>query len=304
MKFLIKKNKKPIIENSLQSLKPFKWDSLWAYHPSVIEKDGEYYCIYTGKSLRPGISHNIGIAVSSDLEKWKKLPSPILKLGNKGDWDDDFLAHAYIFKEEQKFYMLYDGSKKGKWLEEIGLAESKDLIHWKKCPKNPIFKIGTEWWENSHVSRCCVFKENDKYFLYYAGHDGQRERIGFATGKSLTSLKRYSKDPVLSLGKAGEWDGKSVSDPRVIKHKGVYYMFYTGLDKNKIERVGIALSRDLYSWKKYKDNPILDVSKNNWDKISAGRSGFLLVNGKIYIFYSGRKKLLYSIGLAELKIYD
>lgn len=302
MKFLVEKDKKPIIKNSLQFMNPFKWDSLWAYHPCVVEKDGQYYCIYTGKSLQLGVSHNIGIAVSSDLKKWRKLPSPILKLGSKGDWDNDFVAHSYVFKDGTKFYMLYDGSRKGKWLEEIGLAESQDLIHWKKNPKNPIFKVGTSWWEKSHVSRCCVFKEKDKYFLFYAGHDGQRERIGLAFGTSMTSLKRYSKDPVLNLGKAGEWDEKNVSDPRIIKHKGLHYMFYTGLDKNKIERMGVATSKDLYSWEKYSKNPIIDVSLNSWDSKSAGRGDIALINNKLYIFYSGKKNSTYSIGKAEIKI--
>lgn len=300
MKFFVEKNKEPIIKNSLQSFNFFKWDSLWAYHPCVLEWSGKYYIIYTGKSLGLGISHNIGIAVSSDLEKWRKLPSPILKLGARGDWDNDFVAHAYVFKEDSKFYMLYDGSRKGKWLEEIGLAESDDLQNWKKYPKNPIFKVGTSWWEKSHVSRCCVFKEKNKYFLYYAGHDGRRERIGLATGTKITSLKRYCQEPVLNIGNIGDWDERSISDPRVVKLNNEYVMFYTGIDSYGIERVGMAISKDLLSWQKHAKNPILDVSPNAWDSISAGRADVKLINNQLYIYYSGKRKYTYSIGIAKV----
>lgn len=302
MKFKVVKNGEPILSNSIHAMNPLKWDSLWAYHPCVIEHKGLYYMIYTGKSLKPGIAHNIGLATSSDLKSWKKERHSILELGNSGAWDNDFIAHAYVFKEGSKFYMLYDGSRKGKWLEEIGLAESDDLRNWKKYRKNPIFKVGSLWWEKSHVSRCCVFKEKDKYYLYYAGNDGRSERIGLATGKNITSLKRYSEEPILNHGNSGEWDEKSVSDPRVIKSNKSYYMFYTGVSRNGIERIGVAISDNLYSWKKYSGNPILDVSLDLWDSISAGRGEIKLINNQLYIFYSGKKKHTYSIGSAEISI--
>lgn len=301
MEFKVTKQEKPILHNSLHSFNPLKWDSLWAYHPCVIEYEGLYYMIYTGKSLRPGISHNIGLATSSDLNTWGKELHPVLKLGNKGEWDDDFVAHAYVYKEDSRFYMFYDGSKKGKWFEEIGVAESTDLLNWKKYSKNPIFKVSNNWWEKMHVSRCCIYKLGNTFYLYYAGHDGKRERIGLATGKSIFNLKRYAKNPVLDVGTGSKWDGKSISDPRIVKYKDKYLMFYSGIDNNLKERMGVAISKDLYTWEKYK-KPILDVSPESWDKISAARADIKIFNGKIYIFYSGKRRYTYSIGIAKISI--
>ncbi len=303
MKIKIEKVEKPIIKQGIKRFVFFDWNSLWAYHPCVIEHNKKYYLIYTGKSLKIGISHKIGIAVSKDLNTWEELDNnPLFNEGKDGEWDSDFVAHAYVFKDGSKFYMLYDGSKKGNWLESIGLAESKNLIDWKKYIGNPIFTVATNWWENHHVSRCCVFKKNGMYHLYYAGHDGERERIGMAKGKSLLELKRFSDMPVLDVGKDGEWDEKSISDPRIIKYNNKYLMLYSGIDKKGIERAGLAISKNLLSWKKYRKNPILDVSAQSWDRTSSARADIKIFNNHIYIFYSGKKNFFYNIGVANLQI--
>lgn len=301
MKIVVEKSKKPILSNGLQSLRLFSFDSLWAYHPCVLEWKGKYFLFYTGKSMKRGIAHQIGVAVSPDLVEWKKIKGSILKEGKKGEWDSDFVAHAFVFKEKDRFYMLYDGSRRGKWLEEIGLAQSSDLTHWTKYPNNPVFKIGKNWWEKKHVSRCFMLKENGIYYLYYAGHDGERERIGLAMGKNVFKLTRF-ENPVLDVGGKGAWDEKSISDPRVLKYKGKYLMFYSGIDAKGVERMGLAESSDLIHWKKYAKNPILDVSANGWDSISAARGDVKSFGKNFYVFYSSRKKYFYKIGMAKLFI--
>lgn len=300
MRIKVEKLKNPILKNNFP-IEIFSKDFLWAYHPVVTEKDGVYYMFYTGRSFSKAIAHHLLLAKSTNLRDWKRL-GPILKNGNDKSWDSDFLAHSFVFMDEEKYLMLYDGSRKGDWLEEIGLAESNDLVHWKKYKNNPILKVGKNWWENRHVSRCCVYKEKGTYYLFYAGHDNKRERIGLVKGKSILNLKRFLKNPVLDVGKKGEWDERSISDPRAFKYKDKYLLFYSGIDAKGIERIGAAESSDLINWKKFEKNPILDVSRNSWDKVSAARADIKKIDGSFYIFYSGKKKLLYSIGMAKLNI--
>lgn len=303
MKIEIIKEEKPILKNSLVGPGIRNHDALWAYHPCVLQFKNKYYLFYTGKKVGLGIQHYTLLATSSDLHTWQRFSrNPILKEGNEEEWDSDFTAHAFVFKDKNKFYMLYDGSKKNNWIEEIGLAESTDLTVWKKSNQNPIFKVGKNWWEKRHVSRCCIFKEKGIYYLYYAGHDGERERIGLARGKSLLTLKRFLPTPVLDVGNKGEWDEKSISDPKVIKYKDKYLMFYSGIDTRGREQTGLAVSIDLIQWKKYDKNPVLRVSESGWDKVSATRADIKEINGSLYIFYSGRKKYFYSIGIAKIQI--
>lgn len=302
MKVKVTKTKYPVLKADIENFKLFSKDALWAYHPCVIKKNGKYYMFYTGKKIDRGIAHYACLAISDNLESWKKKKPPIDPSKNKNEWDNGFIAHTFVFKDDSKFLMLYDGSKKGNWLEEIGLAESEDLLNWRKYERNPIFKVGKNWWDVRHVSRCCVFKEKGIYYLYYAGHDGQRERIGLAKGNSITNLRRFLKEPVLDVGKKGEWDEKSISDPKIIKYKDKYLMLYSGINAQGMEQSGFAISHDLIAWEKYENNPILQVSDNGWDKISASRADIKRINNKLYIFYSGKKKYFYNIGLAELEI--
>lgn len=302
MKVSIIKYPEPIITAGIFRGQLFAPDALWAYHPVVVKKEKTYGMFYTGKSIGLGIRHHTLLATSNNLTDWKKEASTVLPNGEEGEWDSDFTAHGYVFEEEKKFSMLYDGSRTGDWREEIGLAQSRDLVHWVKHVKNPIFRVGIFRWEKRHVSRCCIYKHEGTYYLYYAGHDGERECIGLATGTSLTKIAKRLSGPVLDVGGRGAWDEKSISDPRVIRWGGKFLMFYSGIDAKGIERTGVATSSDLIGWTKFVGNPILDVTPGGWDAVSASRAFPFTDGKKLFLFYSGRRKLFYSIGLAEVSI--
>lgn len=304
MNITVVKRQTPILTAGIMKADLFSADSLWAYHPVVVKYKDGYAMLYTGKRLGIGIAHHTLLATSNDLLLWDKK-GEVLKKGTGDAWDSDFTAHGFIYKERHGYAMLYDGSKEGDWLEEIGLAESADMVTWKKHPKNPVFTVDRDsWWEWRHVSRCCIFSHKGFTYLFYAGHDGTRERIGVARGKTLTSLERFQKEPILTVGKKGAWDEKSISDPRVISWKDRFLMFYSGIDRYGIERIGVAISKDLVTWRKYTDNPVLDISKDGWDKVSASRADIRSYDNKLHIFYSGKRNYIYSIGYGEIHIKD
>jgi beta-xylosidase len=58
------------------------------------------------------------------------------------------------------------------------------------------------------------------------------------------------KEPVLQT-KEGEWDEYQVWAPHVIYHEGEYWMFYTGVNNNVAQAIGLAKSRDLYHWERW-----------------------------------------------------
>lgn len=64
------------------------------------------------------------------------------------------------------------------------------------------------------------------YYLFYdgAGNDGWKACL--ATSNDLITWTK--KGPILELGKPGTNDAKCVASPWVIKHKGVWHMFYLG----------------------------------------------------------------------------
>jgi|TARA_B100000315_G_C14584387_1_gene592143 predicted GH43/DUF377 family glycosyl hydrolase len=288
---------------SVGSLKiPFlSWDGLWVYHPNITIKDGKYYMLYTGRGgLR--LRHQIGLAMSDDLLTWKKYrQNPVFKIGSTGEWDDEFVAHGYVFAEGNKYYMYYSGCPSKIWREEIGLAVSDNLITWQRYEHNPIIQVGKAGtWEGNHVSRCYVLKIDDKYHIYYAGHDGSGERIGLATSEDLHTWIKYPVNPVLDLGSKGSWDERSISDPRIHKIGKMYVMQYSGYDAKGTGRIGFAYSGDALNWKKFRDNPVIGVGDGmSWDRSEVCRGDIIKIKDEWLVFYSGFNSINFGIGLAS-----
>lgn len=285
------------------------WEGRSVFHPQVLKKDGQYYLFYTGQTSIKQLSLrlDIGLAISEDLKNWIRYShNPILSPGKKGSWDSELVAHSFIIKKDNLYYMFYDGSPSREWREEIGLAVSKDLIRWEKYKNNPVLKSNDYWWDKAHVSRCCVFQEKNKYYIYFAGNVGKnhyQERIGLAISEDLVSWKKICREPVLNLGQKDEWDGFHIADPRVIKINDLFLMFYTGYDLKKRGRIGLAFSQNLINWTKFKLNPVLNVGKRGeWDCDEACRADIFQDQDKYFIIYSGRKGFRFKIGLAKIKM--
>ncbi len=275
------------------------WEGRWVYHPQIIQKNKQFFMFYSGKS---GFSmkHSIGFATSNDAVEWSRFASNpcLVPSENKNIWDSDLVAHGFIFEKEDEYFMFYDGSPKTHWQEGIGIAKSRDLIHWKKIKENPVLKAGDFWWDKDHVSRCCVIPGKDKYFyMYYAGHDHICERIGLARSKDLLTWEKFIQEPILNLGEKDTWDEKHISDPRIIKVSQYYLMTYTGYDKKGKGSIGIAFSTDLHEWIKMTGNPILTFGKEgSWNADETGRGEIAEIGPTYYLYFSGRKGFYFRIG--------
>jgi len=177
------------------------------------------------------------------------------------------------------------------------------LLNWQKHENNPVLQGKDFWWDKDHVSRCGVFFEKGLYYMFFAGHDGFCERIGLATSPDLLYWQKQGPEPVLDLGVKGEWDEQHISDPRIIKANSVFLMFYTGYDKNRKGRIGLAFSKDLLHWQRFKHNPVLDVGGlGAFDQDEACRADIFQNKEQYFIIYSGRNGLKFRIGLAQLDL--
>jgi predicted GH43/DUF377 family glycosyl hydrolase len=101
----------------------FSWDDVLVTVPSVILEDGKYRMWYWGiGDSQGGPPWQTGYADSDDGVKWEKDSSnPVFRVGNTGEWDEDWAVALDIFKIDNSIYkMLYIGSN----LEDyyLGLA--------------------------------------------------------------------------------------------------------------------------------------------------------------------------------------
>lgn len=85
----------------------------------------------------------------------------------------------------------------------------------------------------------------------------EADSIGHAVSRDLVDWEE--KPIVLSPGEPGSLDDMCLFTGCTFENNNQYYMYYTmrcSREQGKMQRMGLATSRDLYQWEKYEDNPI------------------------------------------------
>ena len=79
-----------------------------------------------------------------------------------------------------------------------------------------------------------------------------------------SDLARWTQHPdVLHCPKVG-YDERGVWAPYVFKHGDEYWMFYTGVQNGVVQRMCAATSKDLFSWTRRPENPLMSAEKTDW----------------------------------------
>ncbi|MFO7447929.1 MAG: hypothetical protein R6W90_16320 [Ignavibacteriaceae bacterium] len=84
--------------------------------------------------------------------------------------------------------------------------------------------------------------------------------IGHAVSQDLINWNILPD--ALIPGLNGEWDDLATWTGSIIRHKSLWYMFYTGVnraEKGLIQRIGLAISDNLLTWKKHPANPLIEA---------------------------------------------
>jgi len=194
--------------------------------------------------------------------------NPVIKVGEKGAWDDQTLGCFTVLHDGGKFYFFGDGAQYGK-PKQIGMATSNDGMTWTKYDQNPLFpgsmphaiKVGStfrlyypdagglqmrtsqdgfHWGEprkvlEGHMDPCVIRVAENEFHLYYC----KGGRIA-KNGKQVWEFKNYratsadgiawKQEPksILPLGPTGSWDDSSHAGPCVLKLADGFHMWYLG----------------------------------------------------------------------------
>ena len=120
------------------------WDERGIGDPYVIRADDSLYLFYTG--IDRASRQRLGVARSSDGGKtWTKLRSnPIFDIGPDLAFDENGLGEPAVWTAGGSWWMLYTGRDRHEF-RRIGLAQSKDGIHWKRSSDVPVFAGDQPW---------------------------------------------------------------------------------------------------------------------------------------------------------------
>lgn len=237
--------------------------------PFILLYDNVYYAY--GTNAEDGIE----VYTSDDLLTWEKAKN--LALNKKDSWADRWFwaPEVYFIKEKNKFYMYYSAdehicvatsdSPLGPFIQE----EKKPMLADEKCIDNSLF-----------------IDDDGKSYLYFDRfNDGLNIWVA-ELENDLTTIKQSTMTKCINVSQPWEEVWPRVNEgPFVVKHKGIYYMTYSGNSyESPYYGVGYATSDSpMGPWTKYDKNPILQKPDS---LVGVGHSAmFNDKNGKMKIVF-------------------
>ena len=216
---------------------------------------------------------------------WQADSSPVLEPGEPGEWDSSDALNPSVFRFGAGLFNLYSGFDGKTW--HTGLAVSTDGEHWNK--KGRVLSPGPAAWEGGYIAANGSAIPGGATIRYFY-QAGQPPQIGAATSLDAVRWTKLPR-PALGLGPYGSWDERGVADPYVVKFGGSFYLFYTGMDRARRQRLGVAVSEDGVTWAKLRANPILELGEyGDFDENGLGEPAVWATRGWYWMLYTGRDR--------------
>ena len=151
------------------------WSCGRAIDAEVIAYKNQYFLYYATRDTSYKIQQQ-GVAVaplSTNFNKndWTEVPNmPMLK--PELDWEKKCIEAATCIKKGKYLYMFYAGAYNNE-PQQIGIARSKDGIHWTRLSKEPFLKNGEKGsWNESESGHPHILKAQDgRYYLFFQGNN-------------------------------------------------------------------------------------------------------------------------------------
>jgi sucrose-6-phosphate hydrolase SacC (GH32 family) len=199
--------------------------------------DGWYYGTfhaYPSAGYEAGAG-TIGFVRSRDLHNWVEVGST-LRAHDGQPWEQGGLYKSWLLHDNGQFYLYYNAKNLDvfgstqvppAWIEQTGMAMSKDLVTWTRCDMNPILSAGMPGdFDEVFASDPCVLRDGDDWIMFYFGlaADGHA-REGFATSRDLIHWEKSGR-VLLDVGPAGSIDSIHTHKPAVISRGGRLEHYY------------------------------------------------------------------------------
>lgn len=151
------------------------WSCGRAIDAEVCEFRGKYYLFFATRDPDFKIQQQ-GVAIApkgTDFrrEDWT-LATDTTILYPVLPWEGECVEGATILKRKGKLYMFYAGAFNN-WPQQIGVAQSKDGIHWKRLSNEPFLRNGKPGsWNESESGHPCIFRDRKgQVHLFFQGNN-------------------------------------------------------------------------------------------------------------------------------------
>ena len=241
-------------------------DPTWGGSSELQTFDGKYWMSYIGGGLQGHETDPLAIGMAwsktpTEVKEWTPITeNPVLSTMQPDvrEFEKKTLYKSQIIRDKAKtlghpFVMYYNGHRI-KGYEEIGMAVSDDMIHWKRFGEKPVISNGVAKVRGGISGDPQIVRMGDLWVMFYFGAGWQPKT--FDTFACSTDLVHWTKwtGPHL-IDPSEPWDNKSAHKPWVIKWNGVVYHFYCadaaqGRNFNRAEGdqgrvIALATSKDL-----------------------------------------------------------
>ena len=301
------------------------FDGLTVDDPIIFRANNRFHMLYIGYD---GTGYQTGLASSADLVHWTRTALVGPRDPNSG-FTKYNLAISSILRDKNLHgsgeALKVNGQYLAAWnaypsagYEEgaavIGLATSRDLLHW-TLTDPVLYPADGESWEHGGLYRPDLLLDKGTYYLYYNAKTdtlpkseggGWHEQTGVATSTDLKRWTRYAGNPILRNGQRGSatWpasnplhdqtppttdarDSRFASNPYVIKNGSEYAMFYFGFGYQRPGRACemLAVGSDPLHFTKQSEILIDTGLPGSIDETFAHKPSVIYHEGSLYHFY-------------------
>jgi len=210
-------------------------DEVWVASPSVIYDPvaNQYVMWYMGRDAAGTLY--LCRATSSDGLTWTKdTPPNVFTLPVNHRWPVVMKLGKFYFCVTAYRYMAGDPAR------GLYLHSSIDGVNWVTYGR--ILTLGGAGeFDEELCNYAGIFWNLGVWYLLYMGWDvAKMGRVGMATSSTGWSWTKWPKNPVFSIGAAGEWDDSRVACPSLLMVERIFYLWYMGRDGAPNWRLGVA----------------------------------------------------------------
>jgi hypothetical protein len=287
-----------------------EWAARSALQPTPLRLSADVVRLFVGFRDAAGVGRIGYIDVDADNPSRVLGVSrtPVLDVGEPGTFDDNGVIPSAVARHGDRVYLHYAGYQLGvkvRFTVLGGLAVSDDSGHTfrrvgpvpalERTPEELFFRV-------AHTA----VHEGGRWRVWYGGgnrwiRDGEKTLpvydIRYLESADGVTFPRAGRVVMENAGP----DEHRVARPYVIRHGGLYKMFYSVGTRSKTYRLGYAESIDGLSWRRMDAALGLDVSPAGWDSRMMAYSSVVLHGERAYLFYNGNDYGASGVGYAELE---